>query len=76
MEINNRKSVLANLEDYSPFYSEHDYIEITEWANGEGWDINIGTKHDSKHISLHYSELEIINYLTKYLEYEAKENNK
>ena len=47
-----------------------DYITITEWLNGEGWDINIG---ESKHISLQCDELEAINYLIKIMDHDFKE---
>lgn len=67
MEIKNRKTVFDNLKKYSPFCKEEDWIEVTEWTNGEGWDINI---NDEKRISLHYDELTAINYLIKCLDYE------
>lgn len=64
MEVCNRKSVMANLKDFDYLSKEHDYIEVTQWNNGEGWDIFI----NEKHISLTYGQLEAINYLTKHLE--------
>jgi hypothetical protein len=47
--------------------SDSDYIEITEWTNGEGWDITI---NDTKHFSLTDGELDAINYLIKHLQFE------
>lgn len=64
MEVYNRKSVMANLKDFDHLSKEHDYIEVTQWNNGEGWDIFI----NERHISLTYGQLEAINYLTKHLE--------
>lgn len=64
MEVCNRKSVMANLKDFDHLLKEHDYIEVTQWNNGEGWDIFI----NERHISLTYGQLEAINYLTKHLE--------
>ena len=43
-----------------------DYITITEWANGEGWDISIGDRL----FSLNWDELAAINYLTAFLQYD------
>lgn len=66
--IESTKTVCEKLNKFMPGYKEHDFIEVTEWTNGEGWYINI---NDKKLIALHYSELEAINYLTKALEYEG-----
>ena len=64
--IINKKSVSENLDKFSPIFKKTDFIEVTEWTNGEGWDITINYKV----ISLHEDELEAINYLTKVLIYE------
>ena len=64
MEVYNRKSVMANLKDFDHLSKEHDYIEVAQWNNGEGWDIFI----NERHVSLTYGQLEAINYLTKHLE--------
>lgn len=70
MQINNRKSILDDLSKYDILNNdEHNYIEITEWNNGEGYDIIIQTKSDRQMFSLTHGELEAINYLTKALCY-------
>lgn len=69
MEKNKRKTVFEDLNKFCYTAKEYDYIEVTEWTNGEGWDINL----NDKKISLTYGELDAINYLTKVLEYEFKE---
>ena len=74
MKIVNRKSINDKLKKYNPCFKDSDYIEITEWVNGEGWDINMTCSDDFCHISLHRDELEAINYLTKTLEYENSSN--
>lgn len=67
METNELKSVHDKLSKYDYFSSgDSDFIEVIEWANGEGWDVNV---NGNKHISLSYGELEAINYLTKVLQY-------
>lgn len=66
MEINKRKSISDDLKKYDILAQENDFIEVTEWANGEGWDITI----NKNLISLTYGELDAINYLTKALEIE------
>lgn len=71
MEIVNRKSITERLSVFSPCYDKDSgaYIEITEWTNGEGYNIDI---NGEKYISLHIDELEAINFLCKYLEYGEK----
>lgn len=64
-EIKNRRSISDKLSKFG-YKSGDDFIEVTEWANGEGYDINI----NDKIFSLHYGELEAINYLVKKLDYE------
>ena len=66
MERKNLKSISDNLNKYSYVAKEGDYITITEWSNGEGWDIDL----NGKLIQLHDTELEAINYLTQVLRYE------
>lgn len=69
MEKKKVKTISDNLSKYSYFDSDKDkYITITEWANGEGWDINI----NDTIFSLHHSYLEAINYLIKVLDYESE----
>lgn len=65
MKTYNRKSIFDDLNKYSPFAKEESYIEITEWSNGEGWDIDL----DGTMIKLTIEELDAINYLIKTLSY-------
>lgn len=70
MEIKNRKTIFDDLNKYDVLSNgENDYIEITEWSNGEGFDIHINTKWKNQTFSLSYGELDAINYLIKCLEY-------
>lgn len=66
MEINKLKSVNDKLNKYNHLAKDDDYITVTEWVNGEGWDIDL----NGKLIQLGFEELEAINYLTKVLTYE------
>ena len=69
MKKNNRKSINDKLEKYDYLSKDSDFIEITEWTNGEGWDISI----NDKIIQLTIGQLDAINYLTKSLDYYDKE---
>ena len=60
-------SVDYALAKYKYYLAKEDaFIEVTEWTNGEGWDISI----DDKIFTLTSGQLEAINYLTKTLEYD------
>ena len=65
-EIINKKSVSENLDKFSPIFKKTDFIEVTEWTNGEGWDITI----NDRVIPLTRGELDAIDYLTKGLDYD------
>lgn len=66
METNKLKSVNDKLNKYNPLAKDDDYITVTEWVNGEGWDIDL----NGKLIQLGFEELKAINYLTDVLTYE------
>ena len=66
MDIVSRRSINDNLHKYDYLAKEHSFIEVTEWANGEGWDITI----DDKVISLTIGQLDAIKYLTSALQYQ------
>lgn len=58
MKRDTRPTVYEDLKVFSVFADDHDYIEVTEWTNGEGIDVNIEDKSGSRKISLLYDELE------------------
>lgn len=64
LKIENRRSI-TKMMDNCVYHKEHDFIEITEWTNGEGWDITIS---DKQQFSLHYTEFKVIKKLIKHLE--------
>lgn len=68
VKVEKRNSVFEDLRKFDPSAKEHDYIEVTEWTNGEGWDISICNRGVPRHMQLHYDELDAINFLTRYLD--------
>lgn len=61
-----RKAIYDKLKKYDHLAKDSDFIEVTEWKNGEGWDITIS---DKTIISITYGQLEAINYLIDSLTY-------
>lgn len=59
METYTKKSVLLPLKQFDYLAKEHDYIEVTEWHNGEGYDIHT----QDKQFSLTDGELEALQFL-------------
>ena len=68
MEFVKRKSVHDKLSkyDYLSNHDSDDFIEVTEWTNGEG--ITVAIKE--KTYELTYGQLDAINYLSQALRYE------
>jgi len=62
---NNRKSIMVSLDD-SIYHKSSDFIEVTEWANGEGWDI-ILSSNNVQTFSLHETEFDEIKKMIKQL---------
>lgn len=72
MKIYNRKSVSDDLKKYDYLSKDDDFIEVTEWSNGEGISITINMNT----FELTFGQLDAINYLSQALKYESiKENN-
>ena len=61
-----RNAVFANLKEHDCTAKEHSYIEIAEWKNGIGIDVNI-CNYSDKMISIGYSEFDLIKKLVKKL---------
>lgn len=68
MEFVKRKSVHDKLSkyDYLSNHDSDDFIEVTEWANGEG--ITVTIKENTYELT--YGQLDAINYLSQALRYE------
>lgn len=65
MEVTKVSQITDSLKKYTYSGKDSDYITLTEWVNGKGYDIDI----NGKLITLSDSELEAINYLTLALRY-------
>ena len=60
MEYKNRKAISEKLKNFCYLAKDDDFIEVTEWTNGEGWDISIGEKI----FPLTRGELDALHFLT------------
>lgn len=67
MEFNERTSIKDDLRKYDHLANKDSIIQVTQWANGEGWDISID---DEPVISLTWGQLDAINYLTNTIQFQ------
>ena len=58
-----RRALNADLND--AWHKESDFIEVTEWSNGEGYDVTIS---GNKSFSLYFTEWKVLKKLIKKLE--------
>ena len=59
-KIERLRSITAKTKTFDYIAKESDYISVTEWSNGEGWDISL----NAKMISISRGMLAAINFLT------------
>ena len=67
VEFNERTSVKDDLRKYDHLANKDSIIQVTQWSNGEGWDISID---DEPVISLTWGQLDAINYLTDTIQFQ------
>jgi hypothetical protein len=64
VEVNKRTAVFAELQNYCHMSGKDDYIELTKWTNGEGFDIQIDSKRGAEqYFSLTYGEWQLLQVL-------------
>jgi hypothetical protein len=66
IRVDQRRAVFAELLPYCMFSGEDDYMEVTQWTNGEGYDIEIDSKNRKQRFSLTYGEWELLQVLMNY----------
>jgi len=62
-KVDQRKSIFADLNEFCVLSKEHDFIEITEWTNGDGYDITI----NERLFMFSHGQLDAIRILVKQL---------
>ena len=59
-KIESVRSITVNMKMFDLTSKDSDYITVTEWPNGEGWDISL----NDKMIGISRGMLDAINFLT------------
>jgi len=63
IEVSQKRAVFSQLKPYSFHSGDDDYMEVTEWSNGEGYDIVIDRKNNTERFSLTHGEWELLQVL-------------
>jgi len=60
-----RKTVFSYIGEACVLSSPDDYMEITEWTNKDGFDIDINSKGGNQKISITYGEFRLLKFMVK-----------
>ena len=63
MEFSKLDSVTETLSKYCHLASDNDFMEVTEWKNGEGFEIFISRKNSEQRFSLTSGEFTLLTVL-------------
>jgi hypothetical protein len=63
IEQSKRKAVFSELKGYCIYAGDNNYMEVTQWSNGEGYDICIDRKNGGEKFSLTYGEFDLLTVL-------------
>ena len=66
IDLYDRKAAFAELKQFCHLAKEHDFVEVTEWNNGEGFDITINATTE-QNVSVTYGQFDAIKKLIKTL---------
>jgi len=71
IEVSQRKAAFAELKDFCIFSvgperkDKGDFLEVTEWTNGEGYDIHISDVNGEKQFNITWGQYEAMKKCIK-----------
>lgn len=70
IEVKNRKSAVAELKEYCLFsmQDKHDFLEVTQWTSGGGYDVLISDINGDKTFHLTYGQVKALKKCIKSIE--------
>lgn len=71
MKTGKRRAINGYLHKFDYLAKEDDFIEVTEWSNGEGISVTINMNT----FELTFGQLDAINFLSQALKYETFKEN-
>ena len=66
MDMYERKAKFTEIKPYCHTAKEHDFMEVTEWYNGEGFDVSMSSSSRNATFSLTWGEWECLQALVAY----------
>lgn len=67
IKVDKRTAKFTELKPYDYFAKEDDFVEVTEWTNGEGFDVHISSRN-SQVFSLTWGEWDALHAVVAYKE--------
>lgn len=71
----NRKSAMVDLKKFNFSGNDSDYMEVTEWKNGDGYTVSIGAGYRNVLFDITNEEIDALNYLVNAVHYDLGQNN-
>lgn len=62
-----RKSLHATSELFCSFATKDDFIEVTKWTNGEGFDVEFGSRYLPSRCQMTWGQWRLLQKLVKKL---------
>ena len=66
----NRKSAIVDLKKFNFSGNDGDYMEVTEWKNGNGYTVNIDAGNRNVLFDITCEEIDALNYLVNAVHYD------
>lgn len=66
IDVAKRLAKTLELKPYCHHAKPHDFMEVTEWINGEGFDVYASSNKGEHRISLTHGEWEALQVLVNY----------
>ena len=66
----NRKSAMVDLKKFNFSGNDGDFMEVTEWKNGEGYTVSIEAGYRNVLFDITCGEIDALNYLVNAVHYD------
>ena len=66
----NRKSAIVDLKKFNFSGNDGDFMEVTEWKNGEGYTVSIDAENRNLLFDITSGEIDALNYLVNAVRYD------
>jgi hypothetical protein len=63
IEVSQRRAVFSQLKPYCVLSGPDDYMEVTEWSNGEGYDVVISHQNSTESFGITHGGWELLQVL-------------